>query len=170
RAAPVLGRHPERAGQPGPVGPLSWRRAGFGIPARPNLVQPFAEAPQPRGESGLFGGPGVPVSARAVAHVPTPATSGRSPPPRSRADHTDRAPSLSRIGQFLATKCACSTLSPSRASASAFPDGLPQRRAYGRSRWRVLGWQGCPLPPPGFRSVSRGAPAGGAPVVDIAAL
>src|SRR5215216_4738798 len=98
-----LGRQPHAAGEPRHVGGRAGRGAGFNGPARTNLVEPFAETPKPRGESGLFGRSGAPfVVARAVAHVSTPATKA-FPPPQKRADHTEAVPTLSRIGHFVSS-------------------------------------------------------------------
>src|SRR5262249_26688094 len=77
------------------------RRTGFDGRWRTDLVEPFAETPEPRGESGLFGLTGVTlVVACAVAHVPTPATSGRPPTASKPGGPYWSAREASRIGQF----------------------------------------------------------------------
>ena len=68
---------------------------------RPMRAEPFAETPEPRGESSFFGraGTAVTLAARAVAHVPTPGSYGKSNPAalQSRADHIEAAGAVSRI-------------------------------------------------------------------------
>src|SRR5579883_860325 len=69
-----LGGQAQGARHPRTIGTRAGIGGRFGWLARPNLVEPLAKTPQPRGEINLVGGPAVRIvfSARVVAHFRHP--------------------------------------------------------------------------------------------------
>src|SRR5262249_32070544 len=90
-----LGREPKPAGNRRWIGGRAVARAAFGRAVGVNLVEPFAEMLQTRGERSLFGRWSFAITpfARVVGHAfdtrNHPGEIAIVPPPRGRADHTD---------------------------------------------------------------------------------
>src|SRR5215471_6196648 len=88
-ACDELGREPETAGERRRIGGRSGRETCFGCPAGTDLVQPFAETLEPRGEGSFLGWLSTLIAAPAcvVGHRPHPRSRGKSEryrPPKPR--------------------------------------------------------------------------------------